>query len=64
MKKRLQRKRRSVRRALYSALSTGVLLQAGSCTFEPAEVVSGLATSLLNSVVSAYVFNFFGLGGP
>jgi hypothetical protein len=41
-----------------------MLLQAGSCTFEPAEVASGLATSLLNSVVSAYVFNFFGLGGP
>lgn len=45
-------------------LSAGILMQAGSCAFDPRTVASGLLTSVANSVVSTFVFNAFGLGGP
>jgi hypothetical protein len=51
-------------RGMVSILSAGFLFQAASCSLDPTTVASGLATSVANSVISTFVFNAFGLGGP
>ncbi len=56
----MNRFRLLARRAL-PLLSAGVLLQAGSCAIDTQSIAQGVATSVLNSLISSLVFGAFGL---
>ncbi len=52
-----------VRRSL-PLLGAGMLLQAGSCAVDTNALAAGLATSVVNSLISSFVFGAFNLVGP
>lgn len=59
MTRRLQK----LTRKSYPLLAAGILLQTGGCTVDLNTLVSGLATSIVNTFVADLIFGIFNVGG-
>ncbi len=51
-------------RRITAVLSAGLLLQAGGCYFDRAELAAGLVSSIVNNLLGSYIFGAFNLIGP
>lgn len=54
----------SLARRVSPLLGAGILLQTGACTLDTNAIVTGLATSIANSLISSIVFGAFNVVGP
>ena len=55
---------RSLALRISPLLGAGILLQTGACTLDTNAIVTGLATSVANSLISSIVFGAFNVVGP
>ena len=54
----------SLARRTAALLSAGMLLQTGGCAIDTNAILSGLATSIANNLISSIVFGAFNVVGP
>ena len=50
-----------ISRRIAAVLSAGVLLQAGGCEFNSAELASGLISAFISNFIGGYVYGAFNL---
>lgn len=51
-------------RRIVPIVSAGLLFQANGCTMDTNTLVSGLASSIANQLISSFVYGAFNIGGP